>query len=78
MNHTTLRIVAIIAVAALAAGLVAISTQAAHAQGTSTTTFPFTQTQSNVCSGFAICTNTGTTNTGTEHLSPSLSNIVPF
>ena len=58
MNHTTLRIVAIIAVAALAAGLVAISTQAAHAQGTSTTDFNLDQTQSNDCSGFSTCSNT--------------------
>ena len=58
MNHTTLRIVAIIAVAALAAGLVAISTQAAHAQ--STTDFNLGLTQSNDCSGYTTCSNTGT------------------
>jgi uncharacterized membrane protein len=65
MNHTTLRIVAIIAVAALAAGLVAISTQAAHAQGTSTTDFPLTQTQSNDCSGVGTtCSNEATESVG--------------
>jgi hypothetical protein len=60
MNHTTLGIVAIIAVAALAAGLVAISTQSAHAQDTSTTTFNFDQDTSNACSGLSTCTNTVT------------------
>ena len=58
--HKTLALVAVIVAAALAVGVVAeFAAQSAMAQ-TSTTTFPFTQTLSNVCSGFGACTNTAT------------------
>jgi hypothetical protein len=63
MNHTTLGIVAIIAVAALAAGLVAISTQSAHADSIEAN-FNFDQKVSNACSGLSTCTNTATLNFG--------------
>ncbi len=58
MNHTTLAIVAIVAAAALATGVFTISTQAAYADSSSTS-FKFAQKQKNVCSGFALCDNTG-------------------
>jgi uncharacterized membrane protein YgcG len=57
MNHTISAIVAIIAVAALAAGLFATSIQAAHADS-SETNFKFKQKLKNNCSGFSTCTNT--------------------
>lgn len=66
MNNSTLVMVAVIAaVAMLSAGLSLISVQQASANlvqdgDGGDTSFSFEQKQSNKCSGFAGCTNTGT------------------
>ena len=58
MNNTTLVMVGILAAfAMLSAALVVIPIQEASAQDT---TFEFKQKQSNKCSGFSGCSNTGT------------------
>jgi hypothetical protein len=66
MNISTLVMVAVIAsIAMLSAGLSLISVQQASANlvqdgDGGDTSFSFEQKQSNKCSGFAGCTNTGT------------------
>ena len=66
MNNSTLVMVAVLAaVAMLSAGLSLISVQQASANlvqdgDGGDTSFSFEQKQSNKCSGFAGCTNTGT------------------
>jgi hypothetical protein len=66
MNNSTLVMVAVIAsIAMLSAGLSLISVQQASANlvqdgDGGDTSFSFEQKQSNKCSGFAGCTNTGT------------------
>jgi hypothetical protein len=58
--NKTLAIIAIIAAAALASGVFAIgSTQAAFADSSSTS-FDFSQEQSNSCSGDTSCSNDAT------------------
>jgi uncharacterized protein HemX len=58
MNNSTLVIVAVLAaVAMLSAAVVVVPIQQASAQDT---TFKFQQKQSNKCSGFSGCTNSGT------------------
>jgi hypothetical protein len=57
MNNTTLLMVAVLAaVAMLSVAVVIVPLQQASAQGTN---FRFNQEQSNRCSGFATCSNTG-------------------
>ena len=66
MNNSTLVMVAVLAsIAMLSAGLSLISVQQASANlmedgDGGDTSFSFEQKQSNKCSGFAGCTNTGT------------------
>ena len=58
MNNSTVVIVAVLAaVAMLSAAVVVVPIQQASAQDTN---FSFKQRQSNACSGFAGCSNTGT------------------
>jgi hypothetical protein len=58
MNNSTLVMVAVVAaVVMLSAAVVVVPIQQASAQGTN---FSFKQRQSNDCSGFAFCSNSGT------------------
>ena len=58
MNNSTLVMVAVLAaVAMLSAAVVVVPIQQASAQDSS---FTFKQRQTNKCSGFAGCSNTGT------------------
>jgi hypothetical protein len=79
MNHTTLAIVGMLAIAAALIGAVSVSIPAAHAASypqkdpskknsidieKSETDFSFKQKLKNNCSGFAICANTATETLG--------------